>query len=244
MAEPGPDPAADRLAAALGGLDDEQLPTGRRAERVARAALPVISARARRAGARAMMTGGPLVDLLVDVAERLPVRDRTALRRQYGDLPPGLLADRLVATASNLTGALGAASGMLISAEQLLPPAWPSVPVELTVEAVLVSCVELKLVGELHAVYGRAIPTQLPARAAMLLRSWATGRGVSVSPSFQLADVLAPAARRQVTKRLLGRLGRGSTGVLPALVGGVVAGTLNRRATRRLAADLRSDLCR
>ena len=86
------------------------------------------------------------------MAPRLPVRDQQKLRAQFPGLDPDDLADQLIRGASRASASVGAAVG----AAMLLP--LPSAPVEVAFETVAVVGIELKLVAELHEVYGMRAP--------------------------------------------------------------------------------------
>jgi hypothetical protein len=116
-------------------------------------------------------------------------------------------------------------------------------PVQLAAETLAVIAVELKLVAELHVVYGRTPVGSRRQIATAYLTSWATKRGIDVSagpPS--LATVLGTAARAQLRSRVLRRLGRNVTTLAPFLAGAVAGAEVNRRETRSLGDKLRSDL--
>jgi hypothetical protein len=78
-----------------------------------------------------------------------------------------------------------------------------------------------------------------------LLQSWANQRGVNpLAPGRGVAAALSTAARKELRDRLVKRLGRNLTTLGPMLTGAAVAGYLNQRATKSLAAELRADLLR
>ena len=178
-----------------------------------------------------------------EVAPRLPVRDLLTLREQHGGLSGDDLADALVTRASRTTAAIGAAVGTLTAAEAVVPPALLTSPVQLVAETVAVVAVELRLTAELHVVYGRQ-PSGTPAQVgAAYLASWATRRAVDGEgrpPS--LSAVLTSAARQQLRSRLVRRLGRNLSSLVPFLAGALAGAELNRRETQALAESLRRDL--
>jgi hypothetical protein len=113
----------------------------------------------------------------------------------------------------------------------------------LVAETVAVVAVELKLIAELHEVYGRPVPGIGAHRAAALVQSWAQQRGVNpLAGGWGLAAVLGTAARKELRERLARRLGRSLGTLGPLLTGAAVASYLNRRATLSLAAEVRRDL--
>ena len=178
-----------------------------------------------------------------EVAPRLPVRDLLPLREQHGGLAGDDLAEALVARAARLTAAVGAAAGALTAAETAAPPTLLAAPVQLAAETVAVVAIELRLTAELHVVYGRQ-PTGTPAQVATAyLASWATRRAATGDGSRpSVSAVLSSAARQQLRSRLVRRLGRNLSTLVPFLAGAVAGAELNRRETRSLADALRRDL--
>ena len=184
-----------------------------------------------------------VADAVTDVAPHIPVRDLETLQRHYDGLSGEELAERLVRNAALVTAGIGAAGGGVASMEWAVAPALLSAPVLLAAETVAVVAVEMKLIGELHEVYGRPIPGSGAQRAVALLQAWAHGRGVNpVTAGVGIGAVLGTAARNELRDRLLRRFGRNLTTLGPLLTGAAVAGYLNRRATRKLGADVRRDL--
>ena len=203
----------------------------------------LLTSGARAAGARAAVSGKWLAEAVADVAPHVPVRDLLTLRQHHGGLSGDELAEALVTAAARTTAAIGAAGGALASAEMAAPPALLAAPVQLAAETVAVVAVELKLVAELHVVYGRApVGTRTQLATAYLL-SWATKRGIDLSAgSPSMASVLTTTARAQLRSRVLRRLGRNVTTLAPFLAGAVAGAELNRRETRSLGDKLRADL--
>jgi uncharacterized protein (DUF697 family) len=129
--------------------------------------------------------------------------------------------------------------------EWALTPALLSAPVLLAAETVAVVAVEIKLIGELHEVYGQPVPGGGTSRAVALLQSWASQRGVNpLAPGRGITAALSTAARKELRDRLVKRLGRNLTTLGPLLTGAAVAGYLNQRATKSLGAQIRADLLR
>jgi hypothetical protein len=189
--------------------------------------------------------GRRFVDVVVDVAPHIPVRDRVALHAHYGSLSDDDLAAALVATATRVTGAIGAAGGLLSTIEFAAPPALLSAPVQVAAETLAVVAVEVRLVAELHEVYRRA-PAGPPAtRAAAYLGAWAKRRGLDpFTGGAGLSSAISGAARRELRQRLVRRAGRNLTTVVPFLAGAVAGAALNQRETRRLGDRVAGDLRR
>lgn len=186
-----------------------------------------------------------LVDVVIDVAPHIPIRDRNTLRAHHGDLDADELAAVLVATAARVTAGIGAAGGLLSTIEMAAPPILLTAPVQVAAETVAVIAVELKLIAELHEVYGRS-PAGTPAmRTAAYLGAWARRRGIDPMISGPgLTGVISGAARRELRQRVIRRAGRNVTTVLPFLAGAVAGAALNQRETARLGNRVVADLRR
>jgi uncharacterized protein (DUF697 family) len=129
--------------------------------------------------------------------------------------------------------------------EWVATPTLLSAPVLLAAETVAVVAIEMKLIGELHEVYGRPITGTAGQKAAALIQSWAGQRGVNpLVPGVGVASVLGTAARKELQGTLLRRFGRNLTTLGPLLTGAAVASYLNRRATKSLGDKLQKDLRR
>lgn len=197
---------------------------------------------ARRAGRSSVVTGSWLVDLLADVAPRIPVRSAETLRAQHPGLAPDDLAEALIGGAAKMTGAVGAAGGALAAVEFAAPPTLLSAPVQLAAETLLVAAVEIKLLAELHEVYGAPAPGDARARATAYLMAWTERRGVDPLTPGALRLSLGAAAKRSLRARLLRRLGRNVSTLGPLMSGAVAGSLVNSRETRRLGGQVRADL--
>ncbi|MFC7545527.1 hypothetical protein [Plantactinospora sp. GCM10030261] len=184
-----------------------------------------------------------IAEAVSDVAPHLPVRDRETLHRHFPGLDDDELAERLIRNAARATAGVGAAGGGVAAIEWVATPTLLTAPVLLATETVVVVAVELKLVGELHEVYGIPLPGSRTDRAVALVQSWSSQRGVNpMVPGVGVGAVLSTAARRELRERLLRRFGRNLTTLGPFLTGAAVAGYLNRRATRGVGDRIRDDL--
>src|SRR5437764_4307249 len=153
----------------------------------------------RRAGAGAVATGRWLADTAIAAAPHIPIRDRTTLEEHYEGLAGADLAGELIRNAARTTAAIGATTGALAGAEELSPPTWLALPVELVVETLAVAAVEMKLVAELHEVYGRPVPGRGSDRGLALARAWAERRGVTAETLVRgqgVGDLLGRGARQ------------------------------------------------
>jgi hypothetical protein len=204
---------------------------------------------AREAGARAVTSGRWLANTVIDVAPRIPIRDAQTLSEQHGGMSGAALAAELIRKASLASATIGGVSGAAMSATQFVPPAWITMPFELVVETVAIAVIELKLVGELHEVYGRPVPGDGNARTIALVQAWAERRGVTpatLATRGGLADALGRGTRnelvRRVRRRVLARMGRNLSSLAPLLAGAVAGAEVNRRATRSLGDAVVRDL--
>ena len=201
------------------------------------------------AGARAVASGRWLAEVVVDNAPRIPVRDIHTLQHHYGGVSGAALAGELLRNASRASATVGAAAGAIMSAEELAPPTWLALPLELMVETLAVAAIEMKLVAELHEVYGRPVPGSSTERATAIVRAWAERRGVTpdlLTRPGAVSDVLGRGTRNElvriVRRRLLQRAGRNLSSLAPMLVGAVAGAEVNRRATRSLGEAVVRDL--
>jgi hypothetical protein len=194
-------------------------------------------------------TGKWLADAVLAAAPHIPVRDVATLRAHHQGLEGPDLAGALIRSASRTTASLGAVTGALAGAEQLLPPAWVAIPVELVVETLAIVAIEMKLVAELHEAYGKPVPGTLAERGVAVARAWAEGRGVrplALAKPGGVAQALGLSARREVIhllqRRLARRMLRNMSALAPLLAGAVAGAELNRRATRSLGEAVVKDL--
>src|SRR5690606_36838406 len=125
-----------------------------------------------------------------------------------------------------------AVGGGVPSINWVTPPALLTAPALLAAETVAVVAVELKLIAELHDIYGQPVPGTPTQRAGTLLQLWAARRGVNVVvPGRGITAVLGTTARHELRDRLARRFGRNFTTLGPLHSGAAVAAWLNRRAT-------------
>jgi len=185
-----------------------------------------------------------LADVFMAVAPRIPIRDLATLSEHHHGLTGEALADDLVRTAAKATTAVGAIGGALAAAEFSAPPLLLSAPAQLVAETLVVAAVEVKLIAELHEVYGVQVPGSGAQRALTFTVAWSRQRGVDPLAPGSVTLALGTAAKTALRNRLMRTLGRHLTTLGPFLTGAVAGGTLNRMATRRLAEAVRADLRR
>ena len=187
--------------------------------------------------------GRRLADAVIDIAPHIPVRDRATLHRHFPGMSDEQIAAQLIATAARTTAAVGAAGGLLSSVEIAAPPTLLSAPVQVAAETVAVVAIEMKLVAELHEVFGHGVAGTPAVRGAAYLGAWARRRGLdplALGGSFN--GIIGGAARRELRQRLLRRAGRNAATVVPFLAGAVAGASLNRRETVRLGEKIAADL--
>ncbi|MER7180143.1 hypothetical protein ABT404_11780 [Streptomyces hyaluromycini] len=237
-----PEPGASlEPAAGRGDLPapaDQPAPVARRRAAVIRdKAVDMAREGARRGGSRAKAGLAYLADRIIEIAPRVPVRDLAALRRQFPGLGPEQLADKLVAGAAGATSAVGAGVG----AAAMLPVP-PAMPTELAAEITGVAAIELKLIAELHEVYGVRPPGNLKARSTAYLSSWSGERGIDVMKPSTVNTALGGQMKRELRQQIMKRMVRDLPNLMPFMVGAAVGAVMNRRDTRKLAARIRADL--
>ncbi|MFF7442159.1 hypothetical protein [Streptomyces sp. NPDC008122] len=191
----------------------------------------------RRSGDGAKAGLGYLADRLIDLAPRIPVRDLATLRRQFPGLGPEEIADKLVTGAANASSTVGAGVG----AAAMLPVP-PALPAELAAEITGVAAVEIKLIAELHEVYGLRPPGRLTQRSAAYLTSWSEERGIDPTKPTTVNAALGGQLKRELRQQITKRMVRNLPNLMPFMVGAAVGAVMNRRDTKRLAAHIRKDL--
>ena len=250
---PGHPVPADRLPALpddfaelVGELSEETSPSRRRrlldrmtglAARGGRASWAGLLSGSRVGWAGVQFSGRWLTAQVIAMAPRLPVRSQQRLREQFPGLGPDELADALILGASRAVASVGATVG----AAMLLP--LPAAPVEVAAETLALVGIEIKLVAELHEVYGQRAPGSTAERMLAYLAAWAHRRGVALVPGGFALAVGSP-LRRRLQRRLLARAGRSAVSLGPLLTGAAAGAMLNRRETRRLGQEIRDDLRR
>jgi len=235
-AELAPQGLPEEFAELVAEVSEEEAPLTRR--RRLSAQISRLARRSGRAGWQgARSTSRWLTAEVLAMAPRLPVRDQQRLRAQFPGLDPDELADALIHGASRSAAVVGAAAG----AAMVLP--LPTAPVEILVETVAVVGIEIKLVAELHEVYGMRAPGSAADRMMAYVGAWAHRSGVVLAPAG-LVLVAGSPLRRRLQRRLLARAGRSTMSLGPLLTGSMFGAMLNRRETRRLGTDVRNDLRR
>jgi len=232
--------SGSRRAAVSGGQAGRAVSSGSEVSRRAVVSGGQVGWRGVRSGSQAslrrMHSGGRwLTGQVLAMAPRLPVRDLDRLRAQHPGLSREELADRLVNNAARAAALVGMGTGAAL----ILP--LPSAPVEVAVETLAVVGIEIKLVAELHEVYGERAPGSTAERMLAYVGAWAHRRGISFAPAGLILVAGSP-LRRRLQRRLLARAGRSALSLGPLLTGAVAGAALNQRETRNLGGDVRKDL--
>ncbi|MFE0379893.1 hypothetical protein ACFW1M_31040 [Streptomyces inhibens] len=211
--------------------------TGAPQGRGRRASLAATVGRGAGKGGRVRAAIATIADHIIDTAPRIPVRDLAALRAQFPGLTPEDLADKLVAGACAGTATVGAGVG----AAAMLPVP-PAMPAELAAEVTGVASVEIKLIAELHEVYGLRPAGNFRQRAMAYLASWTEERGIDIANPASLNFALGGQMKRELRQQIMKRTLRNLPNLTPFLVGAAVGAFMNRRDTRKLAEKIRKDL--
>jgi hypothetical protein len=203
----------------------------------------ILGGSARHAGAAAVASGRWLTDTIEELAPHVPVRDLPTLRSHHHGLSRDELARALIDSASRATAAVGAAGGVVSSLEFTAPPMLLTSPVQVAAETLAVVAIELKLVAELHVVYGRAAMGTPAVRTAAYLGAWTRRRGIDpFGGGAGLTGMVSGAARRELRRRVMRRAGGNVATVLPFMAGAVAGASLNSRETRKLGERIAKDL--
>jgi hypothetical protein len=197
------------------------------------------SGRGVRAARRGVGDGtGWLTTQVMAMAPRLRVRDQARLRAQFPGRPPDDIADALIEGAARASAAVGGAVGAWA-----VLPVLPAFPAEIATETVALVGIEIKLVAELHEVYGVPASGNVAERMIAYTAAWASRRGVGLVPGGLILAAGSPLARR-LRWRLAARAGRTAFSLAPLLTGAAAGAMLNRRETRKLGEEVRADLRR
>jgi hypothetical protein len=208
-----------------------------RGERRIGAALSSAARRGAHVTGRGFSAGGRwLSSQVLAMAPRIPVRDLGTLRAQFPGRTPDELATALIDGASRASAAVGIAVGAWA-----VLPFLPAAGVEIATETLSVVGIEIKLVAELHEVYGQAVPGNVANRMTAYVGAWAQRRGVALAPGGLMLVAGSPLAR-QLRRRLTARAGRSVFSLGPLLTGAAAGGMINRRETRKLGRMLAADL--
>jgi hypothetical protein len=173
---------------------------------------------------------------VIAMGPRLRFRDQATLRAQFPGQSDDEIAQRLIDRAARAATAVGGATGAWAAL-----PVLPAFPAEVAAETLAVVGIEVKLVAELHEIYGMGAVGSGTERARAYIGSWASRRGIYQVDGGLLLIAGSPLAR-QLTRRLAGRVRRSTLALAPLFTGALAGAVLNRRETRRLGLEIRDDL--
>jgi hypothetical protein len=216
----------------------EKPPRSQTAALVTRQALARVARGVRFARRGIGSVGRWLATEVLAMAPRLPVRDQAALRAQFPGRSPEDVADALIDGASRASGAVGATVGVWS-----VLPITPAFPAEIATETLTLVGIEIKLIAELHEVYGMRPPGDFASRMTTFAGAWARRRGVTLAPGGVVLAVGSPLGR-QLQRRLVMRATRSAVSLGPLLSGAAAGALINSRETRRLGNHIREDLRR
>ena len=188
------------------------------------------------AGRRLHGLGQRLTRQTLEMAPKIPIRSIETLRAQYPDRDTEELAGAVIDGAARASAGVGAAIGAAAAL-----PFVPTLAVELGVETLTLVAVELKLIAELHEIYGERAPGGRAQRMIAYVWSWADRRGVQITASGVAVSAGSPLWRR-LERRLLTKAGKGVLSLAPLLAGAAAGAAINHRETRKLGNQIRADL--
>ncbi|MBO0821623.1 MAG: hypothetical protein J2P26_12330 [Nocardiopsaceae bacterium] len=230
------DEAARRAAEVAVKLSETDAPPSRRVTRVlgigTRVALWGAGRTARTLGSLLTWLTGQVMAM----GPRLKFRDAEALRACFPGKDDDEIADRLISRAARAAAAVGGATGTWAAL-----PVLPAFPAEIATEALALTGIEIKLVAELHEIYGQPATGNAAQRGRAYIASWAHRRGVDMVPGGLLLVGAAPLAG-QVRRRLGARVRRSAFSVAPLFTGALAGAMINSRDTRKLGTQIRDDL--
>lgn len=175
---------------------------------------------------------------VVAMGPRLSVRDQATLRARFPGHSDEEIANLLIERAASAAAAVGGATGAWAAL-----PVLPAFPAEIAAETLAVVGIEIKLVAELHEVYGVAATGSPADRTRAYVGAWAHRRGFFMVPGGLLLVAGSPLAR-QLRRRLAARVRRSTFSLSPLFTGALAGVLLNRRETRKLGRDILEDLRR
>lgn len=208
----------------------------------ASSALTGVAAGARRGGgsARGGLSHGLnwLSAQVIAMAPRLKIRDQAALRKAFPGRSDEEIGGLLIEHAARAAAAVGAATGVWAAL-----PTLPSFPAEVAAETLAVVGIEIKLVAELHEIYGMPAQGSATDRARAYIGSWATRKGIYQVEGGLVIVAGSPLARA-LTRRLARRARQSTFSLAPLFTGAVAGAMFNRRETRRVGRQIRDELRR
>jgi hypothetical protein len=179
-----------------------------------------------------------LTGQVMEMAPRLKIRDTKTLHAKFPDKTDDEIAEQLIGNAMRASAAVGGATGMWA-----VLPTLPTFPAEIAAETLAITGIEIKLVAELHEVYGMGVTGTVSERGRAYIASWAHRRGVYMVPGGLLLVGGSPLAG-QVRRRLAARVRRSTFSLAPLFTGAVAGAMINSRETKKLGDQILDDLRR
>jgi hypothetical protein len=192
-----------------------------------------------------MVSVARMRDIARSIAPRLPIRDRPTLARHLHTDDSERMADLLVRNASGATAVAGTVGGVFVLPARSGPALIAAIPIRVAAETLVVAMIELKLIGELHEVYGLPLAGTPAQRGTTALKLWASHRGLHITDAGGLVATLSQMARTPTTRRAAAAMSGKAMGRKGLRLGAGVAGAVdNRRSTVMLGDRVRAELRR
>jgi len=192
-----------------------------------------------------MISAARLRDAARSIAPRLPIRDRPTLERHLHVSDTEPMADVLVRNAASATAVAGSVGGVLVITSKTGPLMLAAIPLRVAAETLVVAMIELKLIGELHEVYGKPLAGTTVQRGTTALRLWASHRGFEIEDAGGIVGTLSQMARRPTTRRAAAAVTGKALGRKGIRIGAGIAGAVeNRKTTYTLSEQVRAELRR
>jgi hypothetical protein len=195
--------------------------------------------------------GKGIVDLLLYIAPRLPVRSQMSLQSAYDGVTGGSLAGQVIKSASRNSAAIGGLTGALATAGELAPPFWFTLPIEVVAETLVVTAIEMRMIAELHESYGCPIAGTEAERAEAIVEAWSSRRGIDMKAvekrgrsEFSRNTGLGKQFGRVVKRKVMVRAARNVGSLAPLFIGAVIGAESNRRSTRDIGDAIVRDLAK
>lgn len=177
-----------------------------------------------------------LRNTLSSLVPRTRARNLEQLRAAYPELPPDEVAQRLVADATRISAAVGAAAACCAIA-----PVAAAAPLATAGETAAMSALRTRLTAELHTVYGLPDPSPVNDGATGYFAQW-VARDADGATAIAALPALILAAAKSLPKNVRRKLPNLRTVLTAsAVTAGLRCGRTTRRYGERLRRDLRAD---
>ena len=169
------------------------------------------------------------------------MRDLETLKAQYDGLDGEELADALVEAAARSSVVVGAAGGAA-TVRLALRRNPITLPLQLVAEPLVVAAVEIKLLAELHEVYGVPVIGSDAERARRFASTWASMRGLNPLEPGSATTALGGGMKGQLSRRIATSIGSRLTRTGPFVAGAAAGAVINGRGTREFGEAARAQL--